>query len=116
MATACTPAPEQAAAAVRAALERDPRQPDPDFLDALTPASRDFVIRLAATGRFPDLRTRLLAALKDAKPAGADGLLRGADPAATLWFVRDGHGRRLDLALSGATFAGVREGEYPAPW
>ena len=116
MACGCTPTPIEFAAKIRAALERDARAPDPELLDALTPDSRAFVERLAAQGRFPDLRQRLLAVLKDAKAGEPDGLVRGVGPSDTLFFVRDGHARRLDLALSGATFGAVREPEYPMPW
>ena len=116
VASACTPTPLESAAKVRAALERDAKAPDPELLASLTPDSRAFVERLAAQGRFPDLRLRLLAVLKDAKAGEPGGLVRGIGPSDTLFFVRDGHARRLDLALSGATFGAVREPEYPMPW
>ena len=113
----CTPTPVEAAGRVRAALEADPKAPTPEFLDLLTPASRWYVQQLVEGGRFGDVRSRLLVALKDPKPVeGADGVVVGREAALTLFFVRDGHSRRLDLALSGATFGALRDAQYPNPW
>jgi hypothetical protein len=112
----CTPTAIETAARARAALERDAKAPDPEFLGMLTPSSATYVERLAEAGRFADLRTRLVATLKAARPGDAEGVVVGTDPDDTLFFVRDGHCRRLDLALSGATRGALREAEYPAPW
>lgn len=114
---AYTPTPVEAAQRLRTALENSAKEPGDDVLGALTPGSRVLVEQAVAAGRFGELRTRLLDALKDAKPVdGADGVVRGRDPATTLFFVRDGHSRLLDLALSGVAFAALREVAYPTPW
>jgi len=112
---ACTPTPQEAAASIRVALERGSKEPDAAFLDALTPASRTLVERVTRAGGYPSLRDRLMAALKNVRPGTAEGLVVGAD-GSTLFFVRDGHGRRLDLALSDPAFASLREARYPVPW
>ena len=114
--SACAPAVEDAATECRAALERDRSAPDPAFLDLLTPASRDLVVRAAAGEEWPAWRRALMMTLGAAKPVdGEPGLLRHPGSGATLFFVRDGHRLRLDLVLSGATFLGMRQEEYPAP-
>lgn len=111
----CAPEPAEVAAEVRAALERGSKEPDPAFLDALTVGSRKVVERLVEAGGYAQLRDRLLASLKAVRPGQADGVVVGADGAA-LFFVRDGHGRRLDLALSDPLFFSLREQRYPVPW
>lgn len=114
--SACAPAVEDVAAECKAALERGRSEPDPTFLDLLTPASRDLVVRAAAGGEWPAWRRVLMATLGAAKPVdGEPGLLRHPGSGATVFFVRDGHRLRLDLVLSGATFLEMRQEEYPAP-
>lgn len=113
---ACAPPVETTAAACAAAIERGPTEPDPEFLDLLTPASRDLVARAARAGDWPALRRNLKALLAAAKPVpGEPGLLRRPGDGATLFFVRDGHGFRLDLVLSGGAFLELRQDEYPPP-
>jgi len=113
--SACTPTPEEAAGRFRLALERASSEPDEDVLSLLVPSSRQYLERASKAGQYRVLRERLLAALKSVKPGDSEGVVKGAD-GTSLFFVRDGHGRLLDLALSETIFAGLRDTKYPAPW
>jgi hypothetical protein len=116
----CTPAPGDVAGGIEAALRASEAAPTPEFLDALTPASRSLVEGFVRADGWKDLRRRLLADLKGAVPdpsedAGPNVILRRpGGPGIVL--VRDGHGWRLDLPLSQATLANLRGSVYPAPW
>jgi len=113
---ACTPPVDAVGRECLAAIERGQSEPDPSFLDMLTPASRDLIVRASRAGSWPEWRRMLKSVLGSAKPVtGERGLLRRPADGATLYFVRDGHGLKLDLVLSGALFQGLRQDEYPSP-
>jgi len=118
--SACTPDPKDAAASIDSALRASETAPTPEFLDALTPASRALVDGVVRVDGWKDLRRRLQADLKGAVPdpaedAGPNVVLRRPGGPGLL-LVRDGHGWRLDLPLAQATSANLREAVYPAPW
>lgn len=117
---ACTPDPRDAAAALESELRASEKAPTEALLESMVPASRDLATGLVRQGTWPALRNRLLADLKGAKPVdgedtGVNVLLRHEGGGGVL-LVRDGHSWRLDLALSQAPFAALREAAYPAPW
>lgn len=116
---ACTPDPKDVAAALEAEIQASVTAPSPGFLDSLTPGSRSLVDGIVQSGGWATLRNRLKSDLKGAVPdqgedAGANVVLRRRGGPGLL-LVRDGHGWRLDLVLSQATFASLRDVTYPAP-
>lgn len=116
-AASCAPKVPDAVEALKVAVGRGTQAPDPELLDSLTPASRAWVWNVARAGGWPELRNRLLAALKAGKPSMDEPtVLEDPSRASTLFLVRDGLSLRLDLALSGAPWRGLREAEYPTPW
>lgn len=112
----CAQSGMEAASAAKVALEKQAQTPSDAFLDMLTPASKAYVKRIATTGLFSELRSRMLSILKHPKDTDMEGLIAGSTPDDTLFFVRDGYSRRLDLTLSGVTFVKLHEIEYPVPW
>lgn len=113
---ACNPPVDAAGRDCLAALERGRDAPDARFLAMLTPSSRDLVGRASRAGEWAQWRRILVTALGVARPVtGTPGVLRRGADGPTVFFVRDGHGWKLDLVLSGALFQGIRQDEYPPP-
>jgi len=115
-AISCAPDPVESSRELLASFSSATKEPTSDLFDRMTVNSKRMVASLAETGDYSRLRNRLLVALKDAKAGAEKGVVGGSDPALTVFLVRDGLARVLDLGLSGATFAGLREAQYPAPW
>jgi hypothetical protein len=115
-AASCAPDPVESSRDLLASLTSATKEPTPDLYGRMTVGSKRIVAALAEAGAYEKLRNRLLVALKDAKAGAEKGVVGGSDPVATVFLVRDGLARDLDLGLSGATFAALRETQYPAPW
>ena len=117
---ACTPDPVDFASGIEAELRACEAAPSTAFLGVLTFESRELVEGAARAGSWKDMRRRLLVDLKgaavDAAEAAGQNIVLRRPGGGGILLVRDGHGWRLDLALSQATFANLREVEYPAPW
>jgi hypothetical protein len=114
---ACAPTPREAAEAFSYSLQSSESAPGEDLLSLLTPGSRELVLGLEGQGAYRDARRAILATMRTAAEVnGEPGVMRGRDPADTLFFVRDGHARRLDLALSGVLFQSLRADSYPSSW
>ncbi len=118
----CAPDPLEARAAIEAALTDSPAEPLPAFLDLLTPESRPVALAIAREKGWTEFRRALLADLKNAESDRGGGLgpnlvlrPKGSQAGNGVLLVRDGGSWRLDLSLTQATFAPLRDGAYPAP-
>ncbi len=114
---ACAPEVEEAAGRLRAGIEASSGALTEDVADLLDSPSRRLLREVWNQGGLPDVVQPLRALLARARPVpGEPGLLRGDQPSESLYFVRDGHGMYLNLALSGAWFSGLHSLQYPRPW
>lgn len=114
---ACAPDVEEAASRLRAGIEASPGTWSEGVEDAFDPASRRLLRAVSTQGWLSEVLQPLRTLLARARPVpGEPGLLRGDDPSDSVYFVRDGHGMSLNLALSGAWFSGLHSFQYPRPW
>ncbi len=117
LAQACAPEVEEVAGRLRAGIEASPGTWSQDVAGALDPASRRLLREVSTEGWLAEVLQPLRTLLARARPVpGEPGLLRGDEPSESLYFVRDGHGMYLNLALSGAWFSELHSLQYPRPW
>lgn len=117
VALACAPSAEEAALDLKARLETAGGGTVKAIEDVLVPETRVLLREIEYQKWLPEVLEPLRALLGRARPVPDEpGLLRGGEPWESLFFVRDGHGMRLDAALSGAWFAPLRSLQYPRPW
>ncbi len=113
----CAPDVREAAGRLRVAVEASSGVLSRDVEDALDPASRRLLREASFQKWLPEVLQSLRTVLTNGRVvAGEWGLLRTDEPSQSLYFVRDGHGVTLNLALSGAWFCDLHALQYPRPW
>lgn len=113
----CVPSVEDSAAEALVRLQGRSRAVSEPVLDLFTADSRQWILGMGSLGRTEQIMGALETTLEHGRPSDrTPGLYLGNEPEATVFFVRDGHANRVDLALSGVVFSDLRDFRYPSPW
>lgn len=113
----CVPTVEESRRELLTLVEGRSGGSDEAIMERLTGDSRQWMRQTLDGGPAGGLMNAMRITLRHGRPhRSIPGLILGGEPGLSVLFTRDGHSRPVDLALSGVTFAGLREFRYPVPW